>query len=84
MMARHEDEEADDGNADGDGDEQDHQGAAVEQVADVGLFDALEVEEGVFAQADEGEDRVETVLVRGEEIHADCERKDFLRQGRSN
>lgn len=78
-VARDENEEADDSDADGDGDEQDHDGAPVEEFADVGFFDAGEAEEGVLAQADEGEDGVEAVLVGGEEVDADCKGEDFLR-----
>jgi hypothetical protein len=47
-------------------------------LADVGFSDFGEGYECVFAEADEGEDGVEAVLVRAEGVDADCEGEDEL------
>lgn len=57
---------------------EDHGRPAGEKLADVRLPHPREVERGVLAVADEGEDGVERVLVRGKAVDADCEREDEL------
>lgn len=53
-------------------------------MADVGFADAGPVHEGVFAQADQGEDGVERVLLGGEAVDADGEGEDELREAKKN
>jgi len=57
---------------------EDHDRPASEKLPDVGLPHPGEVEGGVLAETDEGEDRVKRVLVGGEAVDANCERKDEL------
>lgn len=76
--SRHEDEEDDEGDADEDGAEEDHEGALVHELPNVGLADPAPVHEGVFAESRQGEDRVDAILLRAEGVDADCEGKDQL------
>lgn len=72
-FAGHQDEQHQDGRVDEGRHGQDHEGSLCEQFPDVRLADAGEVERGVLAQADEGQDGVQGVLVRGEEVDAQGE-----------
>lgn len=74
--SRHEDEEDDEGDADEDGAEEDHEGALVHELSDVGLADPAPVHERVFAESRQGEDGVDTVLLRAEGVDTDGEGKD--------
>lgn len=56
----------------------DDKGALGEEGADVGLAHAREGHKCVFAEAGEGHDGVEAVLVCGEKVDADCEREEDL------
>lgn len=63
-LAGHEDEEGTDGGVDEDRDTEDHDRAASEELADVRLAHPREIERGVLAVAEHGQEGVERVLVR--------------------
>lgn len=77
-MSGYEDEKSTNGDVDDDENKQDHQSTLVEQLPNIGLLDAGEAHEGIFTETGEGEDRVETVLLRSKGEDTDCEGKDDL------
>lgn len=79
-MAGNEDKENYKAHADEHREEENHERSLVEQLADVGFADARPIHEGVLAQAGEGEDGVDAVLLRGKGVDADREGEDQLEQ----
>lgn len=55
-----------------------HERPPSEQLPDVGFAHAGEVERGVFAQTDEGEDGIERVLIGGKAVDPNREGKNKL------
>ena len=80
-LARHKDEKCAEGRVDQDGDHRDHDGTSHQQFADVRLSYAGESERSVLAQSDEGEHRIQRVLIGGEAVYSDGERDDELEIG---
>lgn len=62
-LSGNEDEEHAEGGVDKEGDGEEHESSFGEKAADVGLADAREVEGGIFAKTQEGENGVQRVLV---------------------
>lgn len=76
--ARNEDEQDDERGRDPEHPPCDGESSFPEQLANKGFLDLDVLEEGVFAQADHCQNRVESVLVRGKCVDTDGERDDDL------
>ena len=77
-MSWNEDEEHNEAYTNKHGNQQHHYSTLVHELADVGFPDASPVHEGILAKASEGEDRIDTVLLRRKCVDADGEWEDEL------
>lgn len=78
-FARYQDEQNADGSIDEHCHGEDHDRPANEELPNIRLAHAGEVEGRVFAQADQCEDGIQRVLIRRKAVDANCEGEDELR-----
>ena len=79
MSARHEDEKDAEGNSYSSKHKEGHRSARPEESSDKWLSHSRPAHKRVFAEAEEGRDQIELVLVTDQEVGADCEGKDELK-----
>jgi hypothetical protein len=77
-LTRNEDEEAADGCSKNGKHDQHRNGSPIQSLADKGLTDLVEVEEGVLAVPNKGDDGVEHILMGEDEVDGNGKRKDEL------